>query len=166
MGCYGDTPERTPLPYWLPNNDALLSSMTIEMCRDLALARGFTVFGTQYGQACLAGYSLMQATSLGAPSFPCNFPCAGNTAQTCGGHWANSVYEIVRGGWARSLPSDGASGKTPDCSRSAIHAPAPSHEHRASTASRRPGLSPQGQCACIAYIHTHLHIAQQKARAS
>lgn len=85
VGCFVDTPARD-LPD-LAGNDRW---MTIESCRDLCTARGNAYFGVQYGSQCFCGntYGAFGA----APASECNLACMGDTSQTCGGTWRNSVY--------------------------------------------------------------------------
>jgi hypothetical protein len=70
--------------------------MTIELCRDLATARGFRYYGVQFASECYA-------TNNGTSPFmyqhgrPCNMPCAGNVAERCGGDQANDVYDATLG---------------------------------------------------------------------
>ncbi len=51
-------------------------------------ARGFAFAGVQYGESCLCGN---RYGKYGAAA-NCNYPCAGDRAQVCGGYAANSVY--------------------------------------------------------------------------
>jgi len=83
IGCYADSMTRD-LPfmaYESPNN-------TTEACISTCSDRGYLYAGAQYGTQCYCGNSYgSQGTSGG-----CNFPCAGNPNETCGGVYANSVY--------------------------------------------------------------------------
>jgi glucan endo-1,3-alpha-glucosidase len=70
--------------------------MTIELCRDMAIARGLRYYGLQWTSDC---YATNNHTSpvMHKTGRPCNMPCAGNVTQRCGGDQANDVYDVTLG---------------------------------------------------------------------
>jgi hypothetical protein len=90
LGCFGDNVWQRALPdFWNTGN----SSMTVEVCRDMAAARGLRYYGLQYASEC---YATNNDTSpfMYKTGRPCNMPCAGNVTQRCGGDGANDVYDL------------------------------------------------------------------------
>ncbi len=76
---------------------AMEPTMTVQRCANLAMAQGYPVFGLQYGTTCYAGVSMQRTFVMGiAPAERCNAPCGGNSATTCGGNMALSVYEFYQ----------------------------------------------------------------------
>ena len=84
-GCFQDGATRT-LPV-LRSNPAM--NDTVESCSNWAKAGGYGYFGLQYYGQCFAGNGL-PPTPL--PETSCNTACTGNSGETCGGAWANSVF--------------------------------------------------------------------------
>jgi hypothetical protein len=87
LGCWTDNAQRQ-----LPTRLSGASNAIMRDCAWLAYNQGKTFFGLQYGGECWGGTT--DPRSLGASS-GCNMPCQGNAAETCGGSWANTVYQIV-----------------------------------------------------------------------
>ena len=83
LGCFTDTPSRD-----LAGNAQSLSTQTPQQCMTWCGSQGYKYAGVQFGDQCFCGNSF---DAYGA-STSCNVPCAGNSGQTCGGAWANSVY--------------------------------------------------------------------------
>jgi hypothetical protein len=71
-----------------------LTDMTTEACISACSSRGFNYAGTQSATQCFCGNSYGRS----GPSTGCTYKCAGNANQTCGGFWANSVYQLLPGG--------------------------------------------------------------------
>jgi hypothetical protein len=76
--------------------------MTIELCRDMAVARGLRYYGLQWTSDC---YATSNDTSpfMHKTGRPCNMPCAGNVTQRCGGDQANDVYDATLGELSKTL---------------------------------------------------------------
>ena len=91
LGCYKDqgdpigTSGRDISGYVF--ND---SNMTTDRCISECRSRGFSYAGTQYGKWCFCGNSYGKSGSASN----CNMHCSGNSSETCGGSWANSVYQL------------------------------------------------------------------------
>jgi hypothetical protein len=66
------------------------SDMTTESCASICASRGFAYAGTQDSTQCFCGSGYGRS----GPSGACNYKCGGNPSQTCGGFWANSVYQV------------------------------------------------------------------------
>lgn len=68
-------------------------TMTIEICKQWASARGYVYAALQFHSQCFGGNfiaAMFQNKSV------CDTPCDGNSVQTCGGAWANSMYYAQR----------------------------------------------------------------------
>lgn len=85
-GCYKDTSKRDLNGYTFST-----SKMTTELCESTCKSKGFRYAATQYGSHCFCDDSF---GSYGS-SQSCNMRCSGNASETCGGSWANSVYELA-----------------------------------------------------------------------
>ncbi|KAH3704407.1 hypothetical protein DPMN_079463, partial [Dreissena polymorpha] len=91
VGCYADKWERV-----LPSYKISLDNMTIEYCKSICLGRGQGFFGVEYHSECFCGDDKQRvANSRRAADSMCNYPCAGNKNQSCGGLWYISVYKTV-----------------------------------------------------------------------
>ncbi|CAN0440218.1 unnamed protein product [Pylaiella littoralis] len=68
------------------------SEMSAEICYDLCLDEdaGFEYFGTQYGSECWCSMTFSEPTADGV----CDYDCAGNPSETCGGFDAISAFSI------------------------------------------------------------------------
>jgi len=84
LGCYVDTSAR------VLNQAAPITGTetTVELCQGLCWAGGYLYAGLQDGDQCFCGSN----PGTLAPGTDCNTPCAGDSTQTCGGAWRNSVY--------------------------------------------------------------------------
>src|ERR1700733_10297456 len=90
VGCFKDAGDSGGTPG--RDLDGLMmtvSDMTVEQCTSACASRGFTYAATQASTQCFCGDSFGR---LG-PSAACTSKCAGNANETCGGVWANSVYQ-------------------------------------------------------------------------
>jgi len=90
LGCYKDQgdPGGTTgrdMPGAIYSDPGMTTSMCVERCR----SGGFAYAGTQYSSYCFCGNSYGGSGRAGN----CNMPCAGNREETCGGAWANSIYQ-------------------------------------------------------------------------
>lgn len=89
LGCFVDQGDPTGTKDRDLDGHAFNSdSMTTELCRTTCGSRNFQYAGTQYGRWCFCGQSYGRSGAAGN----CGMPCSGNSGQTCGGSWANSVY--------------------------------------------------------------------------
>ncbi|KAK8172020.1 WSC domain-containing protein [Phyllosticta citrichinensis] len=84
-----------------------VASATVAKCLDACAAAGFAVCGAEYYHECWAGANL-PASALLAPgadalSAGCDYPCAGNSTEACGG--ANRVLVYVNNGTAMAANS-------------------------------------------------------------
>ncbi|KAK8167604.1 WSC domain-containing protein [Phyllosticta citribraziliensis] len=79
-----------------------VASATVAKCLDACAAAGFAVCGAEYYHECWAGANLpasaLLAAGADALSAGCNYPCAGNSTEACGG--ANRVLVYVNNGTA------------------------------------------------------------------
>lgn len=64
------------------------ANLTTASCVALCRSQGFAYAGTQHSEQCFCGASY--GRSGGANN--CDMACGGNSAEMCGGLWANSVY--------------------------------------------------------------------------
>ncbi|CAN0251738.1 unnamed protein product, partial [Ectocarpus fasciculatus] len=62
-----------------------------QICLGICSDASYTHFGTQYGKECWCTGSLGTTES----STACDFPCAGDADEICGGYDALTLYEIV-----------------------------------------------------------------------
>jgi hypothetical protein len=85
LGCFKDQPQRD-LDGLLVKIDNLTTVQCVAICR----SHGFRYAGTQYGSSCLCGNSYGRSGAANN----CNMPCSGNTAEMCGGSYANSIYVV------------------------------------------------------------------------
>jgi len=67
-------------------------NMTLQVCGDYCTGKGFSMFGVEYGRECYCGNSFSNGGSADLISGQCNMPCAGNSAQLCGGPNAINLY--------------------------------------------------------------------------
>ncbi len=84
LGCFKDNSSRDiAARHWSSG------SMTVGKCVADCRSRGYRYAGVQYYTHCFCGNSYGR---LGRAS-NCTAKCGGNKSQTCGGSWANSVYD-------------------------------------------------------------------------
>ncbi|TVY44145.1 WSC domain-containing protein [Lachnellula subtilissima] len=80
LGCYTEGSTGRSLAW--PQSQISASTMTVETCLAACKQGGYDIAGVEYGQECYCGVVLGNGT---APTSGCNMPCAGNSAETCGG---------------------------------------------------------------------------------
>ena len=85
IGCFKDNWTRD-----LSGFTTYSPSMTTEKCVSLCREKANSYAATQYGQQCFCGNSYGKY----GPATNCDMKCAGNSAEMCGGNFANSVYSI------------------------------------------------------------------------
>ncbi|KAG9023244.1 hypothetical protein FS837_005893 [Tulasnella sp. UAMH 9824] len=87
LGCYVDQADRT-----LTGASRLgWSDMTPALCA--ANCAGYTYFGTEYGNECYCGNAL--TNNVPTPVSECDFNCAGDASQKCGGGWRLTLYQAA-----------------------------------------------------------------------
>ena len=69
-------------------------NMTIDTCTSFCASQGFKIAGLEYGQECYCDNVWQGGASGSNYSGQCNMPCAGNSAQNCGGPNAINVYTL------------------------------------------------------------------------
>ncbi|OCT50818.1 WSC domain-containing protein [Cladophialophora carrionii] len=87
LGCYGETGNPRALTGLYTSG----STMSVDLCAQKAQALNLQYFGLEYASQCLAG-SVLNPASTPIASTKCSMKCAGNSAQTCGGSNAISLY--------------------------------------------------------------------------
>jgi len=94
MGCYNDNRGANKTGTAgrdLPGFMVSSKQMTTAFCVNECAARNFEYAGTQWGEQCFCGDS---PPRFGQAPGRCSRPCAGNSMESCGGDFANSVYRI------------------------------------------------------------------------
>jgi hypothetical protein len=91
LGCFRDQgdPHGTSgrdLNGFVENNQG----MTTEACSETCASKGFAYAATQYSTWCFCGASYGRS----GRADNCNMKCGGNQNETCGGTWANLVYQV------------------------------------------------------------------------
>jgi hypothetical protein len=67
--------------------------MTPRLCA--GLCNGYTTFGVEYGDQCFCGNGYNSTYTLEANAdSACDYDCAGDSGETCGGFWAMYLYEF------------------------------------------------------------------------
>ena len=84
-GCYRDSNERDLNGYSFSSE-----AIQIDDCATLCKKKGFRYMGLQYSSYCFCGNSYGKHGKANN----CNMPCSGEHDKTCGGSWANSVYDL------------------------------------------------------------------------
>jgi glucan endo-1,3-alpha-glucosidase len=84
LGCFADSSNRD-----LSGNSESLPTQSPQVCSAWCGSQGFKYAGVQYGSSCFCGNSYGKYGT----ATDCNMACSGNGTETCGGAWANSVYE-------------------------------------------------------------------------
>jgi hypothetical protein len=82
LGCYKDESTRD-----LPDQTSL-SPVSAETCINTCKQAGYSYAGVQYGSQCFCGNGYGRYGT----ATDCNMTCNGDSAETCGGTWANNVY--------------------------------------------------------------------------
>ncbi|XP_046549409.1 putative fungistatic metabolite [Haliotis rubra] len=89
-GCYHDDRNRV-LPHEYMLN---ITSMTIDMCRFHCTQYGYSFFGLSVGTECYCG-NMIKSGFKKVPDNECNYPCAGDNTEMCGGPWRMTIYQVV-----------------------------------------------------------------------
>lgn len=70
-----------------------LPTTTPESCAASCAAKGFTFAGVEYSDECYCGTGFLDGVAPPAASIgDCDFPCAGDATQMCGGSWRIQLY--------------------------------------------------------------------------
>ncbi|CCC05915.1 unnamed protein product [Sordaria macrospora k-hell] len=86
-GCYADTGN----PHALSLRSQLdQQNMTIEKCVSVCKGNGFRYAGLEYYGVCYCGNTV---NGQQLDESQCNYPCTGNSSQTCGGSDIISIYQ-------------------------------------------------------------------------
>jgi len=102
VGCGNDSMSDRTLTNFTWN-----AAMTVEMCVNYCKSGGYKLAGLEYADQCYCDNEYHQTIGGSDPDerqpIPgilgsCLSPCAGNSAQTCGGSAALSVYQACDGG--------------------------------------------------------------------
>lgn len=104
-GCFTDSTSARSLAH------SMVTSGTVESCLQTCAAAGYTIAGLEYGGECWCD-QVASVTMKTAPATACNMACSGNSAETCGGSNALSIYnsttlapsslQTAVGGWPYS----------------------------------------------------------------
>ncbi|KAJ3994580.1 glycosyl hydrolase family 71-domain-containing protein [Lentinula boryana] len=91
VGCVAE--GTTGSRYALTGANYRDSAMTTEKCQ--SLCAGYTYAGTEYSSECFCGNTVTNngATGSVVDSSNCNYKCAGNSAESCGGSWYLNLYK-------------------------------------------------------------------------
>ncbi len=100
VGCYADGMIRE-----LPDQLFGGAFTTVESCAAGCAYHGYFYAGPENGNQCFCGNSY----GAQAPARGCTAPCTGNSAEVCGGSYANSVYRTWVAADAGTDAGDGAS---------------------------------------------------------
>ncbi|KUJ09774.1 WSC-domain-containing protein [Mollisia scopiformis] len=85
VGCYTEAVGIRALSMSTFDDD----DMTVEQCA--GVCKGYTWFGVEYGRECYCGNSINAGSVPAAPT-DCNFPCAGDSTELCGGSNRLNMY--------------------------------------------------------------------------
>ena len=108
IGCYQDAPSPNRV---LSETYVAWSNMTLPVCMNYCLGRGYTYGGVQYGSECWCGNAINQGYYDGPSpdkwlTGPVNsgqvvdyseckaMSCAGDSSTDCGGHWRLNVFVV------------------------------------------------------------------------
>ncbi|CCG81648.1 Putative uncharacterized protein [Taphrina deformans PYCC 5710] len=101
-GCFQDIVNYRALDGAYTESDA----MTVEYCGTYCSGNGFSYAGLEYATQCFCGNTVR----LG-PGSGCTTPCSGNSAETCGGNNALSLYSLT----GKTLQTSGSSSRSVGC---------------------------------------------------
>jgi len=87
QGCFVDQPDRG-----LTNVETTDDTITPPLCAGFCV--GYRYAGVEYGNQCFCGNTWPSSYSKVADN-ECNFTCAGDPTQTCGGFWLLNLYVLV-----------------------------------------------------------------------
>ncbi|CEL08179.1 WSC domain-containing protein [Aspergillus pseudodeflectus] len=90
LGCYTDNTNARTL-----NTSILVSGNTVPKCQAACSGAGFTLAGVEYGSQCFCGTAILNGGVPITTGGTCNIPCAGDSAQICGGSDALNLYSLI-----------------------------------------------------------------------
>lgn len=64
---------------------------TPKTCIEACASAGYAYAGVQYSNQCFCGTFF---GTYGTIDAVCDFPCAGDSSEFCGGFWANGIYLV------------------------------------------------------------------------
>ncbi|TFK38505.1 hypothetical protein BDQ12DRAFT_723345 [Crucibulum laeve] len=99
-GCWVDNAFGRAFPIQMTPN----VNNTIQTCVASCLAGNFTLAGTEFGDECYCGNTLVDGAVV-ADAATCNMGCAGNATQACGGPNRLSVYTSTGNVTALPVPT-------------------------------------------------------------
>ncbi|KIR79550.1 transmembrane receptor [Cryptococcus gattii E566] len=102
IGCISDGNPRT-----LPDFSYKNSAMTSELCRQQAVANGYSLYGTEYSTECYAAKNRPNVPLL--PDSYCSSTCGGSSTEKCGNGGRLSYYAIQGGVSAAQVSNAAAS---------------------------------------------------------
>jgi hypothetical protein len=85
LGCYLDETTRI-----IQGPEYSNQWMTTELCA--GLCNGYTYFGVEYSDQCFCGNGYSTYTQ--EPGTDCNYTCAGDSSQVCGGYYRINLYSF------------------------------------------------------------------------
>ncbi|KAA1470602.1 WSC-domain-containing protein [Dentipellis sp. KUC8613] len=91
LGCYSDSVIQHALSAQMDADEA-----TVESCTSACFESGFTYAGLEYGGGCFC-HNELDRFAAPTKSSKCNIPCAGNSAQICGGIASLTMYRYTGG---------------------------------------------------------------------
>jgi len=93
-GCYQDAAVRDFAWEAYPFQSTITNTLTIEQCRTHCGLFGYSYAALQWSVQCFCGNNF--GTYGKTAESNCNMACSGNSAETCGGPYANSVYTAIK----------------------------------------------------------------------
>lgn len=73
----------------------VMMDLTIDDCLSICENLGFKFAGVEFGEQCFCGSKLPATVQYAEDN--CDMPCTGNSSETCGGHYALDLYELIAG---------------------------------------------------------------------
>nr|XP_019047974.1 hypothetical protein I302_04595 [Kwoniella bestiolae CBS 10118]OCF26904.1 hypothetical protein I302_04595 [Kwoniella bestiolae CBS 10118] len=137
QGCYQDA-----YPHLVPDYFERNTSMTQEYCGSVCFNQGKPWMAVEYGSDCYCASSL--ATTGSFPKLAdsqCNYPCAGNTGQNCGGNYILVLFKYTGTASFPSSSSSKASSSAAASSTSSVAASSSSSSVAASSSSSKAASS-------------------------
>ncbi|KAK6539117.1 hypothetical protein TWF694_010652 [Orbilia ellipsospora] len=104
LGCYNETLDTTNQRAVYGGNVTTATDMTVQKCLGICNSMGFEYAGLEYTSECYCGPYLSELSQKLADS-DCNFGCAGNNSEACGGALRVTVYKLGKSGSANPIMS-------------------------------------------------------------
>lgn len=114
QGCYTEATSSRALSSSSYADD----SMTLESCA--AFCDGYTYFGAEYGRECYCGNVINNGSVLADDTSDCDFLCAGDDSEYCGGSSRLNLYKL-----GDSSPSSAVSSAQSTATAAATSTPSP-----------------------------------------